>query len=84
MTGRGVFVTGTLSPVNILSFTITVPLIKTASQNKYPPFFGMTKTSPGTKSSDNNSIISPDFPNTFTILDFAIILRSVIRYCLIW
>ena len=56
----GVFVTGTDSPVNIASFTITLPKISTASQDISNLPLGSTMTSPGTKSLEEIvSILSP-------------------------
>lgn len=42
----------------MLSFTIQVPLISTASQGMTIPFNGMTMTSPGTRSVEKISSIS--------------------------
>lgn len=42
----------------MLSFTIQVPLISTASQGMTVPFNGMTMTSPGTRSVEKISSIS--------------------------
>jgi hypothetical protein len=45
-------------PVNMLSFTMQVPLISTASQGMTVPFNGMIMTSPGTRSVEKISSIS--------------------------
>lgn len=42
----------------MLSFTMQVPLISTASQGMTVPFNGMTMTSPGTRSVEKISSIS--------------------------
>lgn len=42
----------------MLSFTMQVPLIRTASQGMTVPFNGMTMTSPGTRSVEKISSIS--------------------------
>lgn len=42
----------------MLSFTMQVPLIRTASQGMTVPFNGMTITSPGTRSVEKISSIS--------------------------
>ena len=46
------------SPVSMLSLTMQVPLMSTASQGMMVPLVGMTRTSPGTRSVDRASSIS--------------------------
>lgn len=47
-------------PVSMLSFTIQVPWMSTASQGMIIPFTGIMTTSPGTSSVDMASSISRD------------------------
>ena len=49
MFGIPAFITGTLSPVSMLSFTIAAPVSKIKSQGKFS-LYGISMTSPGTKS----------------------------------
>lgn len=46
----------TALPVNMASFTIQFPTNRAASHGMLIPFFGITNTSPGTRSSDETSI----------------------------
>ncbi len=46
------------SPVSMLSLTMQVPQMSTASQGMMVPLLGMTMTSPGTKSVDRASSVS--------------------------
>lgn len=46
------------SPVSMLSLTMHVPQMSTASQGMMVPLLGITMTSPGTKSVDRASSVS--------------------------
>lgn len=58
----------------MLSFTMQVPLISTASQGIIVPFNGMTMTSPGTRSVEKISSIS----------EFKERKKNLKKYSLLW